>query len=221
MDQKSNTQPADAGAAPVTDDQALADVLAGMNKKVSAIEEPASGNGKNPTDEMQFEETPVQTDAIDTDNDEAAPAAEEPATIDPMANLAGNDTLPPVADTTAEMPAPEEAVTAPAPEVTAPAIAPEPVFTPSTPVSTAPMGGELDSIKKDALEELRPLVDRLDLPPEEKFDTLLLIIRSTDDKTLVNAAHEAAKNIPDETKRANALLDIIKEIDYFANQPAA
>lgn len=87
-------------------------------------------------------------------------------------------------------------------------------------LATAPITGEsspeLDSIKKNALEELRPLVDKLDLPADEKFDTLLLIIRSTDDKTLVAAAHEAARAIEDETKRAQALLDVIKEIDYFS-----
>lgn len=77
---------------------------------------------------------------------------------------------------------------------------------------------ELDSIKKTALEELRPLVDKLDLPADEKFDTLLLLIRSTDDKSLVAAAHEAARSITDETKRAQALLDVIKEIDYFSGQ---
>lgn len=102
------------------------------------------------------------------------------------------------------------------PEATVPAVAP----VPTTPTSVSP---ELDSIKKSALEELRPLVDKLDLPADEKFDTLLLIIRSTDDKALVGAAHEAARAIPDETKRAQALLDVIKEIDYFSGhgqQPA-
>ncbi|MFZ2494470.1 MAG: hypothetical protein WAW60_01685, partial [Candidatus Saccharimonadales bacterium] len=71
--------------------------------------------------------------------------------------------------------------------------------------------------KKDALEQLRPLVDKLDLEPDEKFDTLLLIIRTTDDKSLVQQAYDAAKLIQDESKRAEALLDIIKEIDYFSN----
>jgi hypothetical protein len=45
-----------------------------------------------------------------------------------------------------------------------------------------------------------------------------LIIRSTDDQSLLAEAHEAAKAIEDETKRASALLDVIKEIDYFGNQ---
>jgi hypothetical protein len=108
----------------------------------------------------------------------------------------------------------------------APVAPPEPVV-PPTPVAAfdtetyvkpavAPAIGEFDEIKKDALSELRPLVDKLDLDPDEKFDTYLLLIRSTDDKSLIAPAHEAAKNIPDETKRAKALLDIIKEIDYLS-----
>jgi hypothetical protein len=76
----------------------------------------------------------------------------------------------------------------------------------------------LDKIKTSALEELRPLVGKLNLPADEKFDTLLLIIRSTDDQSLLDEAHDAAKEIPDETKRAQALLDIIKEIDYFSTK---
>lgn len=84
--------------------------------------------------------------------------------------------------------------------------------------SPAPAGGPLDSIKNDALNELRPLVDKLDLKSEEKFDTYLLLIRSTDDMNLIAPAHEAAKAIEDETRRAQALLDIIKEIDYLSHQ---
>ena len=75
----------------------------------------------------------------------------------------------------------------------------------------------LDDIKKDALLELRPLMDKLDLKSEEKFDIYLLLLRSTDDKALIAPAHEAARNISDETKRAQALLDIIKEIDYLSS----
>lgn len=77
---------------------------------------------------------------------------------------------------------------------------------------------ELEVIKKHALEELRPLVDKLDLPPEEKFDILLLIIRSTDDEELVAKAHDTSVEIQDETRKAQALLDIIKEVDYFSNK---
>ncbi len=114
----------------------------------------------------------------------------------------------------------------PAPEIAMPS---EPAFTPPMPTTETPTqpevppvdnyaapSSDLEGIKKDALEELRPLVGKLDLPADEKFDTLLLIIRSTDDKSLLSPAYEAAKSIPDETRRAQALLDVIKEIDYFS-----
>lgn len=76
----------------------------------------------------------------------------------------------------------------------------------------------LDAIKNAALEELRPLVDKLDVKAEDKFDTYLLLIRSTDDMSLIAPAHEAAKAIQDEARRAQALLDIVKEIDYLSHQ---
>lgn len=101
----------------------------------------------------------------------------------------------------------------------------DPVATPvvPTPVTSEPVAhptthgsGELDSIKLEALNELRPLVDKLDVPADEKFDTYLLLLRSTDDKSLIAPAHEAAKAITDEARRAQALLDIIKEIDFLS-----
>lgn len=157
--------------------------------------------------------------------------AELAKVLDDMNGTAANDAaatglqfeespLPAVDDSAAAAPAtppplPDTAVTeepAPAPEVPTYSPVPEPIVPP-----TAPVGG-LDEVKKDALEQLRPLVDKLNLPAEEKFDTLLLIIRSTDDQSLVQSAYDAAKAIEDETRRAQALLDVIKEIDYFANQ---
>lgn len=83
--------------------------------------------------------------------------------------------------------------------------------------SSDELSGPLAAIKNDALSELRPLVDKLNVSPEEKFDTYLLLIRSTDDADLIGPAHEAAKQITDETKRAEALLDVIKEIDYLSH----
>ncbi len=89
-------------------------------------------------------------------------------------------------------------------------------------VAPAPQGSnELESIKLEALQELRPLVDKLNVSPEEKFDTYLLLLRSTDDKALIEPAHEAARAIADETRRAQALLDVIKEIDFLSNNQAA
>lgn len=112
-------------------------------------------------------------------------------------------------------------------ETPAPAAAtPAPVF--EAPVSVAPAPSfeaepsngsfDLSSIKNDALNELRPLIGRVDLPAEEKFDTYLMLIRSTDDASLIELAHGAAQNIADEKRKAEALLDIIKEIDYLSRK---
>jgi hypothetical protein len=148
---------------PISDDQELAKVLAGVN--------------------------------ADANEAEATPAVAE--------------MQPPVAPM-------EPPVAAPAPDPIMPA-APTPM---SSPVAI-PVAGELDGVKQAAITELRPLVDKLTLPPEEKFDTYLLLIRSTDDKSLIGPAHEAAKMISDETRRAQALLDVIKEIDFLSGSQAA
>jgi len=111
--------------------------------------------------------------------------------------------------------------------VTAPAAAPTPVKEPVTPteystpmVSMVPISSDsLEDIKKDALTDLRPLVDKLDLSPDEKFDIYLLLLRSTDDKALIAPAYATIQGIVSESKRAQALLDIIKEIDYLSNPP--
>ncbi|MDR0957313.1 MAG: hypothetical protein LBM09_01905 [Candidatus Nomurabacteria bacterium] len=95
------------------------------------------------------------------------------------------------------------------------------VVKPAPALNSAPANdSDFASMKQDALRELRPLVDKLDLPADEKFDTLLLLIRSTDDSSLIAEAHNAARQIQDEARRARALLDIIKEIDYFGHKAA-
>ncbi len=160
---------------PISDDQELAKVLAGVNQ--------------------QADEAADTTPAEDTATTPPVETSEEPVVL------------------------PEPAAPVAEPELPAMPAAPAPT------VSAAPaVSGDLESIKRDALTELRPLVDKLEVSPEEKFDTYLLLLRSTDDQALIAPAHEAAKNIPDETRRAQALLDIIKEIDYLSGggqQPSA
>ena len=95
---------------------------------------------------------------------------------------------------------------------------------PVTPPNVNPLGhnvdnGALGDIRLQVISELRPLVNRLDfLAPADKFDTLLLLIRTIDDSSLIPMAHQAAMAIPDEVKRAQALLDILKEIDFFTQK---
>lgn len=147
-----------------------------------------AGVSQGTDNNLQFEET----------NATASPVI-NPATIspDPVATDQNDE---PAIDDIAKPTAPEPVT--PTPAVSTPATAADPA---------------LDTIKQTALNELRPLVDKLDVSPEEKFDTYLLLLRSTDDKTLIAPAHDAAVAIVDEARRAQALLDIIKEIDYFSN----
>jgi len=76
---------------------------------------------------------------------------------------------------------------------------------------------DLINIKKDALQKLTPLVGHLDQTPEEKFRTTMMLIQATDDKTLIRSAYESALQIPDDKSRAQALLDVVNEINYFTH----
>jgi hypothetical protein len=56
----------------------------------------------------------------------------------------------------------------------------------------------------------------LDQSPEESFKTTMMMIQANDNHTLLEKALEQAKNIQDDKARANAMLDIINEINYFS-----
>lgn len=77
---------------------------------------------------------------------------------------------------------------------------------------------ELVEIKKSALKELSPLLDELDQPADEKLDILMMTIQATDDQSLIPQAFETAKKIEDKKSRAEAMLDIIQEINYFTKK---
>ena len=75
---------------------------------------------------------------------------------------------------------------------------------------------KLAALKQHALNHLEPLADQLDQSPEEEFRTTMMRIQANDNHTLLEKALDAAKRIEDGTARAKALLDIINEINYFA-----
>lgn len=87
-------------------------------------------------------------------------------------------------------------------------------ISPST-LTSPSKDGDLQSIKKDALGDLTPLLDHLDQSPEEKFRTTMMLIQASDDKSLIQSAYSAAQKITDEKEKAQALLDIVNEINYF------
>lgn len=80
--------------------------------------------------------------------------------------------------------------------------------------------GDLEEIKKQALAQLSPLVSKLDQSPEDKHKTLLMMIQSADNEDLLPEAYENAQKIADDTLKAEALLSIVNEINYFSQKNA-
>lgn len=116
-------------------------------------------------------------------------------------------------DALSAAPAPQAMAKPSAPEMTAPAPQPRAV-----PVQQAPRRmttNDLLDLKHAALTELSPIIDVLDADPEDKFRTLVELIQSTDNQALLPTAFELAKNISDKQVRAQALLTIINEANYF------
>lgn len=100
---------------------------------------------------------------------------------------------------------------------------PTPPATPSESESKAPTvkspdGDALLSLKQQALHQLTPLVHQLEQSPEERFRTTMMMIQSTDNADLIKDAYQAAQEIKDDKIRAQALLDVINEINYFTQQ---
>lgn len=87
---------------------------------------------------------------------------------------------------------------------------------PQAPISTD--GNDLLGIKQQALQQLSPLVGQLEQSPEEKFRTTMMMIQASDDQSLIKTAYESAQQITDEKARAQALLDVVNEINYFTQQ---
>ncbi|GAC1387929.1 MAG: hypothetical protein NVS1B7_2010 [Candidatus Saccharimonadales bacterium] len=90
----------------------------------------------------------------------------------------------------------------------------------SSDIGATAITNDLLVIKQELLQQLSPLIDHLDQSPEEKFRTTMMMIQATDDQKLIKQAYEAAKRITDDKTRAQALLDIVNEINYFTQQQA-
>ncbi len=75
---------------------------------------------------------------------------------------------------------------------------------------------QLSDIKVQALNQLSPLVSQLSQQPEERYKTLMMLIQASDNHELIKEAYEAANQISDEKAKAEALLAIVNEINYFS-----
>lgn len=92
----------------------------------------------------------------------------------------------------------------------------------SAPAASAvpsPATDDLLDIKQQALQHLSPLVDHLEQSASDRFRTTMMMIQASDNASLIKTAYDAALEIPDDKERAQALLDIINEINYFTQHP--
>jgi len=153
-------------------------------------------------------------DADDQDNQDNQGQLPEPAVTEPVASgsLGDSNDTSPSTDTAATDSTNDPSVSSDS-SATAPTVS-----EPSSSVGTPVVSDELLDIKKQALQQLSPLVGHLEQSPEEKFKTTMMMIQASDDQSLVQAAYEAAKQITDDKTRAQALLDVVNEINYFTQQ---
>lgn len=174
-----------------------------------------------------------EDDELETHHDEAAPV--------PAPESSEPSSAPAVPETAPEVPpeAVPEAVALPPEKAAGTELAHEAVHDKMESVIpshisgiSSPAGGAAPSkvtdqdmedlflIKQDALHDLSPLISQLHQAPEERFRTLMMMIQASDDEALIRPAYDAAHEIEDETVRAQALLDIVNEINYFTQQKA-
>lgn len=110
----------------------------------------------------------------------------------------------------AEMPMPP--MPEPVTEVVVDTPTPTPTYSQPTSSSTA-QSLTTGEVKKAALRDLLPLLDKLNMDSVEKFDLYRDIFEDLKDYTILDPAYHAAREISDETARANALLYLVKAID--------
>lgn len=128
-----------------------------------------------------------------------APAPETVAPLDVAAEIPDLD-----------MPAPADIPMPPAPTPVA-----EPESAPASEPTPEPIP-ELQNtkqIKTAALRDLVPLLDKINVSPSERFRLYRNIFEELKDYTVLEPAYHAAREIPDETERANALLYVVEAID--------
>jgi len=159
--------------------------------------------GQRDTTTTQDASEPTGAPAVPvaTSNDTAT-AQQVPVAITPAEHQA---TLSSFSSASLESPVAPVAVTPPAPAIS---------ITPAPTVSTDTTE-DLARMKQEALQHLQPLVGSLQQAPEEEFRTLMMMIQATDDRTLLKKALDSAKAIKDDKIRAQAMLDVINEINYF------
>lgn len=179
--------PAETGAAET---EALANEIAGV-----AVPSGAPTTGEGVTLNPVGAEAPVAPAAPE------APAIEIPAAPAPAVPEA--PAMPPSVAAPAETPAPAPE---PAPAPAEPVAVEEPKVVEPKEEPKAEVAG-MDDIKKEALKELYPLLDKTDMTAEEKYD-ICMEMKSEPDA--MRRALDYAKQFSDVDKKVEALLTIYR-----------
>jgi hypothetical protein len=170
-----------------------------------------------------LEDNSVAVSVVPTSTDDAATSA--PAMPQDELNLPA-----PAVTTTDDVVLPQETTTAIEPAYIETPVSHESVLhtdepTPDAELSTTPnitinesgTMHDLSALKLEALHELSPLIGQLDQTPEEKYATANMVYEETNDQALLSAVYDAAKNLPDDKAKAEAIYDVVKKIDAFRN----
>ncbi len=83
-------------------------------------------------------------------------------------------------------------------------------LTPNPELANAP-GAQ--KVKERALRDLVPLLDRVNIKPDQKFKLCRDIFEELHDYSVLDQAYEAASNIKDEDQRVDSLLYLVESID--------
>ena len=140
------------------------------------------------------------------------PAASEPSALENTTPAPENPISTPENATST----PENAI--PTPENTVPA-APAPAGVTPAPAEVAPITNldsqNLDSVKANILKDLAPLMDKIHVEPEKKFELYTDMLAENNDASIVAPAYETARQISDEEKRGEALLSLFEKIEQL------
>jgi hypothetical protein len=78
---------------------------------------------------------------------------------------------------------------------------------------TAPAPASTEEVKKAALRDLAPLISKININKAQKFNIYKDIFEELKDYTVLEPAYQAARELEDETQRAEALLYLVEAID--------
>ena len=77
----------------------------------------------------------------------------------------------------------------------------------------------LYAIRKEAINSLIPDMEKVEgVDEERKVEIYMTAARITNNSNLLRLAYGAAKNISDTVARAEALIDVIQEVNYSINK---